>query len=186
MRFAKALIVASALVVSAGAVESSAQAVVDKNRDEWVSPDGQFGVGFNNRGGHIQYALGPAFHLGLNLNLDFQKDSSFSETYYNFGPYAKFLFSGGVVKPYAWAGLGVIQPNTGSIEVTKDAEGRTIQAELPDAQLRVVMAVGAEHFFNENIGIYGHVNLIDAKLSPEPSTLGLGLQGGTAGLEFFF
>lgn len=154
----------------------------------YFSPESQFGIGFNNRGGHIQYALGPAVHIGLNLNLDFQKDSSFSETYYNFGPYAKFLFSGDVIKPYVWAGFGLIQPNTGSIAVTADPDntGKFIKADLPDAQLRITLAFGAEHFFNQNVGVYGHVNLLDTKLSPEPSTVGFGLQGGTAGLEFFF
>jgi hypothetical protein len=185
MRFMKVLAVAAVAVVSFAAVPSNAQVVVDKNRS-YFSPDQQFGIGFNNRGGHIQYALGPAFHIGLNLNLDFQKDSSFSETYYNFGPYAKFLFSGDVIKPYAWAGFGLIQPNTGSIAVTTDAQGRTVKADLPDAQLRITLAFGAEHFFNQNVGVYGHVNLVDAKLSPDPSTLGFGLQGGTAGIEFFF
>jgi hypothetical protein len=45
-----------------------------------------------------------------------------------------------------------------------------------------VLALGAEHFPNQNVGVYGHVNLIDAKISPDPSTVGFGLQGGTAGL----
>ena len=185
MRFSKALIVTATFILSLAAIPSNAQMVVDKNR-LYFSPDQQFGVGFNNRGGHVQYALGPAFHIGLNLNLDFQKDSSFSETYYNFGPYAKFLFSGDVVKPYAWAGLGLIQPNTGSIGVTTDSTGKVVKADLPDAQMRIIIALGAEHFFNQNVGVYGHVNLLDTKLSPSPSTVGFGLQGGTAGLEFFF
>ena len=185
MRISTLLAFAGAAVVMFAAIPSSAQVVIDKNRS-YFSPDQQFGIGFNNRGGHIQYALGPAFHIGLNLNLDFQKDSSFSESYYNFGPYAKYLFSGDVVKPYVWAGLGLIQPNTGSIGVTTDASGKTVKANLPDAQMRITLALGAEHFFNQNVGVYGHVNLLDAKLSPAPSTLGFGLQGGTAGLEFFF
>jgi hypothetical protein len=186
MRSSKALFLAAAFFILFAAIPSDAQVVVDKNRGSTIAPDGQFGIGFNNRGGHIQYALGPAFHIGLNLNLDFQKDSSFSETYYNFGPYAKFLFEGSVINPYIWGGLGVIQPNTGSIAVTKDANGNTIKATLPDAQMRIILAAGGEYFFNPNVGVYGHVNLLDAKLSPSPSTVGFGLQGGTAGVEFFF
>ena len=185
MRISTLLAFAGVAVVMFAAAPSNAQVVVDKNRS-YFSPDQQFGIGFNNRGGHIQYALGPAFHIGLNLNLDFQKDSSFSETYYNFGPYAKFMFSGDVIKPYAWAGVGLIQPNTGSIAVSRDSSNNLVKADLPDAQLRITLAFGAEHFFNQNVGVYGHVNLVDAKLSPSPSTFGLGLQGGTAGLEFFF
>ena len=185
MRISNILTLAAAAVALLSAAPATAQMSVDKNRS-YFSPDSQFGIGFNNRGGHLQYALGPAFHIGLNLNLDFQKDSSFSETYYNFGPYAKFLFSGDVIKPYAWAGFGLVQPNTGSIAVTKDANGNDVKVDLPDAQLRITLAFGAEHFFNQNVGVYGHVNLLDAKLSPEPSTVGFGLQGGTAGLEFFF
>jgi|GEM_PF-1066858 len=188
MRFTKLIALAAVVSIGLGAASSaSAQMVVDKNRS-YFSPDQQFGIGFNNRGGHIQYALGPAFHLGLNLNLDFQKDSSFSETYYNFGPYAKFLFSGDVIKPYAYAALGVIQPNTGSIQVTTDPNNpdKYVKVDLPDPQLRVILAFGGEHFFNQNVGIYGHVNLVDAGLSPSPSTVGFGLQGATAGVEFFF
>ena len=185
MRISNLFAIAGAALAMFAAAPSNAQVVVDKNRS-YFSPDQQFGIGFNNRGGHIQYALGPAFHIGLNLNLDFQKDSSFSETYYNFGPYAKFLFSGDVIKPYAWAGVGLIQPNTGSIAVSRDSSNNLVKADLPDAQLRITLAFGAEHFFNQNVGVYGHVNLLDAKLSPDPSTVGFGLQGGTAGIEFFF
>ena len=185
MRFSKALVVAAAFIISLAAIPSNAQVVVDQNRGT-IAPDGAFGIGFNNRGGHIQYALGPAFHIGLNLNLDFQKDSSFSETYYAFGPYAKFLFEGPVINPYIWGGVGLIQPNTGSIAVSRDSSNNLIKAQLPDAQLRIILAFGAEYFFNPNVGIYGHVNLLDAKISPDPSTVGFGLQGGTAGLEFFF
>lgn len=186
MRFTKLIALAAIAVIGLGAASSAnAQMTVDKNRS-YFSPDQQFGIGFNNRGGHIQYALGPAFHLGLNLNLDFQKDSSFSETYYNFGPYAKFLFSGDVIKPYAYATVGVIQPNTGSINVSRDPNGNLIKADLPDPQIRVILAFGGEHFFNQNVGIYGHINLVDAGLAPSPSTVGFGLQGGVAGVEFFF
>src|SRR5688500_9944219 len=185
MRFMKVLAVAATFVVMFAAAPTNAQLVVDKNRS-YFSPDGQFGVGFNNKGGHIQYALGPAFHIGVNLNLDFQKQEEFSNAYYNFGPYAKFLFSGDVIKPYAWAGFGLVQPNTGSFNVIKDPNdtSKFIQVDLPDAQLRITLALGAEHFFNQNVGVYGHVNLLDAKLSPDPSTVGFGLQGGVAGLEF--
>jgi hypothetical protein len=188
MRFSKALFVAAALFLSLAAVPSDAQVVVDQNRGSTVAPDGAFGVGFNNKGGHIQYALGPAFHIGLNLNLDFQKQEEFSESYYNFGPYAKFLFEGSVINPYIWGGLGVIQPNTGSFSIAKDPNDttKTIQLDLPEAQLRIVLAAGGEYFFSPNVGVYGHVNLLDAKLSPTPSTVGFGLQGGVAGVEFFF
>src|SRR5687768_12369618 len=154
MRFSKALVIAAAFFMSLAVLPSNAQVVVDKNRS-YFSPDGQFGVGFNNRGGHIQYALGPAFHIGLNLNLDFQKQEEFSEMYYNFGPYAKFLFSGDVIKPYAWAGFGLVQPNTGSFNLRRNPDSTLVQVDLPDAQLRVTLALGAEHFFNQNVGVYG-------------------------------
>jgi hypothetical protein len=183
MRFSnvKAAIVAAVLIVMY-AVPSSAQMVVDKNRS-YFSPDQQFGIGFNNKGGTIQYALGPAFHIGLNLALDFQKDSAHSFTYYDFGPYAKFIFSGDVIKPYVQASLGLVQPNTGKFVISKDNPS---EIDLPDAELRIVLALGAEHFFNQNVGVYGHVNLVDAKLSPAPSTTGFGLQGAGIGVEFFF
>jgi len=182
MRFTKLFALAALAAFGFGAAPSAhAQAVIDKNRS-YFSPDQQFGFGVNNKGGTIQYALGPAFHIGLNLALDFYKDSSRSDTYYDFGPYVKFLFSGDVIKPYAYAGLGVVQANTGSVSISQD----TLGAELPDAQIRLYLAVGAEHFFNQNVGIYGHLNLVDAKLSPSPSTTSFGLQGATVGVEFFF
>jgi len=183
MRFsqAKAAVVAAVFVVIC-ALPSNAQMVVDKNRS-YFSPDQQFGIGFNNKGGTIQYALGPAFHIGLNLAVDFQKDSARSDTYYDFGPYAKFIFSGDVVKPYLMATVGLVQANTGKFVVSKDNPSEVV---LPDPEVRIVLAAGAEHFFNQNVGVYGHINLVDAKLSPSPSTTNFGLQGAGVGIEFFF
>jgi len=182
MRFSAVLAVA-ALALMAYAVPSNAQMTVDKNRS-YFSPDQQFGFGVNNSGLHIQYAMGPAFHIGLNLNLDFQSGNSTSETAYNFGPYAKFLFSGDVIKPYAMASVGVIQPNSGRFDYLKD--GDTVTVALPKSEFRLYLALGGEHFFNQNVGVYGHVNLLDAKLSPSPSVVKAGLRGGVVGVEFFF
>src|SRR6476660_5908264 len=121
------LIVATLAVAFFSATASYSQMTIDKNRS-YFSPDQQFGFGVNNVGGHIQYALGPAFHLGLNLHLDFRKRDTLSETAYDFGPYAKFIFSGDVVKPYLEASLGIIQPNSGSFNINK--EGQTITSDL--------------------------------------------------------
>ena len=183
MRSSKFFLTVAAIVVALCAVSTSqAQVTIDKNRS-YFSPDQQFGFGVNNAGGHIQYALGPAFHLGVNLRLDFQKYQDIeSETAYDFGPYAKFLFSGDVIKPYAQASLGIIKPNTGSANVIKDSG---VVVNLPETQMRIVLALGAEHFFNQNVGIYGHVNLVDMTVT-EPTFTGFGLQGGIAGVEFFF
>jgi hypothetical protein len=165
--------------------------VVDKNRS-YFSPDQQFGFGVNNSGMTIQYAIGPAFHLGLNLNLDFTAKQSTSETTYDFGPYAKFLFNGDVIKPYAMAALGIIQRNSGSFNLLKstDTSNFQVSADLPDPEIVVYLAFGAEHFFNQNVGIYGHVNLVKAQLAPntdeQPATTQIGLQGGIVGVEFFF
>src|SRR6478672_1875848 len=105
MRSSKFFSIVAPLVIAFFAVTSAqAQVTVDKNRS-YFSPDQQFGFGVDNSGGHIQYALGPAFHLGLNLHLDFRKRDTLSETAYDFGPYAKFIFSGDVVKPYVEASL---------------------------------------------------------------------------------
>jgi len=169
---------------------ASGQAVIDKNRS-FFSPDKQVGFGINDRGLHVQYAIGPAFHVGMNLALDFYKDSAHSETYYDFGPYAKFLFSGGVIKPYAWAGVGIVQPRTGAVTYTRDPEAGTGTAEvnLPDTEVRLYLAVGGEHFFNDNVGVYGHVNLLDAMLAGGVNNdvvIDGGLLGGTVGIEFFF
>jgi hypothetical protein len=190
MHFSKILGVAAALLVTVCATPSFAQLDVDKNRS-YFSPDNQFGIGFNNKGGTIQYALGPAFHLGINLALDFYKDSAHSGTFYDFGPYAKFLFSGNVIKPYAYAALGLVQPETGKASLNKtttDSAGRVITVDLPDMEVRIYLAFGAEHFFDQNVGIYGHVNLVNALVSGggRPATTEFGLQGATVGVEFFF
>lgn len=178
-------IVATVAVAFLAVTSAQAQVTVDKNRS-YFSPDQQFGFGVNNAGGHIQYALGPAFHLGLNLHVDFQKHDTLSGTSYDFGPYAKFLFSGDVIKPYAMASVGIIKPNTGSFNVNRQEGTNLITSDLPETEVRVVLSAGAEHFFNQNVGVYGHVNLLDATVSPSPSTVGFGLQGGVAGIEFFF
>jgi hypothetical protein len=188
---AKVLRCALALIALAFAMETAtAQISVDKNRS-FYSPSEQIGFGINDRGLHVQYALGPAFHIGMNLALDFYKDSARSETFYDFGPYAKFLFSGGVIKPYAWAGVGIVQPNTGNMRYTRQPEAGTgdIDVNLPDTEVRVYFAIGGEHFFNENVGVYGHVNLLDAMVAGganDDVVVDGGLLGGTVGIEFFF
>jgi hypothetical protein len=183
MRSSRLLIGATVLVALLAASTTQAQLSVDKNRS-YFSPDGQFGFGVNNAGMHIQYAIGPAFHVGVNLALDFYKDSAHSATFYDFGPYVKFLFSGDVIKPYAYAALGLVQPSTGKVLFEKATGTTTV--DLPKAETRIYLAIGGEHFFNQNVGVYGHVNLVDAKLSPSPSTTDFGLQGAKAGIEFFF
>src|SRR5687767_579683 len=70
---------------------ASAQLVVDKNRS-LTAPDQRFGMGLNNAGLHIQYAMGPAFHIGMNLNLDVDRTDGKQSHIYNFGPYFKYLF----------------------------------------------------------------------------------------------
>jgi hypothetical protein len=182
--------VAAAVVLLFVATSATAQVTLDKNRDV-ASPASQFGFGINDRGLHVQYALGPAVHIGLNLALDFYKDSARSETYYDFGPYAKFLLSGGVVNPYGWLGLGLVQPHTGSATYTRHPESGTgdVNVDLPDMEMRLYAAVGGEHFFNDNVGVYAHVNLLNALLAGgenDEVVVDGGLLGGTVGVEFFF
>jgi hypothetical protein len=181
---------AAAVVLLFVAGTATAQVTFDKNR-EVSSPASQFGFGINDKGLHVQYALGHAFHFGLNLALDFYKDSARSETYYDFGPYAKYLFAGGVVHPYAWLGLGLVQPNTGSMSYTRHPESGTgdVDVELPEMEMRLYAAVGGEHFFNDNVGVYAHVNLLNALLAGgenDEVVVDGGLLGGTVGVEFFF
>lgn len=193
MRFMRLAIVAAAFAIVL-AVPSKGQAVIDKNRS-FFSPDQQFGFGFNNRGMTIQYAMGPAFHLGLNLALDFNKDSARSDAYFDFGPYAKFLFSGDVVKPYIHLGVGLVQRNTGKFVVNRSQDSNTVSLDLPDPQIRTYLGLGFEHFFNQNVGMYGQVTILDAKLAGQhveneraisDPTFEMGLLGATAGVEFFF
>src|SRR5687768_10193211 len=152
----------------------------------------------NNRGMTVQYAMGPAFHIGLNLAIDFNKDSARSDAYFDFGPYAKFLFSGDVVKPYIHLGVGLVQRNTGKFVVKKGTDTTvpgSITLDLPDPQIRTYLGLGFEHFFNQNVGMYGQVTVLDAKLAGQhiennvavsDPQFEIGLLGATAGVEFFF
>ena len=175
-----------AMLLIAPFASGRAQLGIDKNRETY-SPDQQFGIGINNAGLHIQYAMGPAFHLGMNLNLDLDSRDGFQENIYHFGPYAKFIFSGGLIKPYLMGAVGVLKPGTGKFGI----QGRkglpdSVFVKLPDGQLSIRLAAGTEHFFSQNLGLYGHINLFNAVLSPAPSTFSLGLIGAVAGMEFFF
>jgi hypothetical protein len=168
-----------------GVATASAQPVIDKNRSS-DTPDQQFGIGINNAGLHIQYAMGPALHLGLNLNLDVDKRDNIKPDIYHFGPYAKFLFASGMIKPYAIAAVGVLKPGTGKFGL----QGRRGMADsfyvyLPDPELSVKVAGGGEYFFSQNVGLYGHVNLLYAVVSA-PTSIDVGLLGAVFGIEFFF
>lgn len=178
---------ATVLLTAVSAVTAAlAQPVIDKNRSS-MSPDQQFGIGLNNAGLHIQYAMGPAFHLGLNLNLDVNKLDNSKPDIYHFGPYAKFLFSGGVIHPYAVAAVGVLKPGTGKFGIAgRKGMPDSLYTYLPDAELSIALATGAEHFFSQNVGVYGHVNLLYSVLHPAPTTIDLGLLGAVFGVEFFF
>lgn len=174
------------IVMAGGFLQTSAQMVVDKNRSP-LTPDQSFGFGINNAGLHIQYAMGPAFHIGFNLNLDVNRNDANKPDIYHFGPYAKYLFSGGIFHPYLFGAVGVLQPGSGQIGVQgRTGQSDSVYARLPVAELSVKLAAGAEHFFSEDFGMYGHVNLISAVLSPAPVTTGLGLQGAVVGIEVFF
>lgn len=96
--------------------------------------------------------------------------------------YFKFIFAGEVIKPYAYASLGVIKPGTGRFVVSRYGG---VSATAPETELELKVAFGAEHFFNRNVGLYGHVNLADILLST-PSNTDFGLLGAVAGAEFFF
>ncbi len=160
---------------------ASASAQVVSPRIDRAAPDGQFGIGFNNHGAHIQYSFGAALHLGLSLNLDFHREQDLSDSRLHYGPYVKFLTSDDVLRMYALAGLTVLKPY-----YNRASTDGVVKLVIPQPEVRLPMSIGAEHFFNQHVGVYGHVDLIDAKLEPEPVTTGFGLQGGTAGVEFFF
>jgi hypothetical protein len=184
LRFRRAVIIL--VVIVSAAASAGAQAIIDKNRSP-MSPDQQFGIGVNNAGLHIQYAMGPAFHLGLNLNLDVNKLDESKPEIYHFGPYAKFLFSGDLIKPYAVAAVGVLKPGTGNLGVAgRKGMADSVFANLPDTELSLKLAAGAEHFFSQNVGVYGHVNLMHFVVHPTPNTFDLGLLGAVFGMEFFF
>jgi hypothetical protein len=161
----------------------SAQTVVDE-KSTGASPDGRFGIGFDNHGGHIQYAFTEAFHIGLTVTLEYYREEFLSDDFSRFAPYAKYLFSGDVLKPYVSASLRLTKPY--DYPAPGPGASRFIHPIPPQSELRLLLSSGAEHFLNQNVGVYGHVDLIDSKLEPAPSTAEFGLLGGTAGLEFFF
>ncbi len=184
----KAIALVVALLCAAAAIPSNAQLTPNTTN---MSPNNAFGFGINNAGLHVQYALNPAFQVGVNLNMDFMANQSTSDNAYNFGPYAKYLFGNGMIKPYIYGAVGVIKPNSGSLDVNlkDDATNTTdpsVSSTLPDPEVRTYLAAGGEYFFNPNVGVYGHVNLVDAQLSPEPIHANFGLRGGVVGVEFFF
>jgi hypothetical protein len=59
-----------------------------------------------------------------------------------------------------------------------------IDKPLGDEGIRTTLSFGAEFFFNQNVGVYGMVNIIDATLGPAPQVEILG--GGRIGVEWFF
>lgn len=179
-----------ACVVCIGVVVASSCAIaqldIDKNR-EGASPDQQFGFGIDNSGLHIQYAMGPAFHLGLNLNLDANELDAVKPDVYSFGPFAKFIFSGSVLKPFLYGAIGVLQPGTGTIGV-RGRRGLPDSAYvyLPDPEFSIKLGAGFEYFFSRNVGLFGQVNLAHFVLHPTPGRSNLGLIGAVYGIEFFF
>ena len=185
LRIALSLVLAVSCFASSGE-RATAQLVVDKNRS-MVAPDQRFGLGLNNAGLHIQYAMGPAFHIGMNLNLDTEIRDLTRPNIYHFGPYGKFLFSGSVFKPYVLGAVGIVQPGTGKLGIQGRREmPDSFYIRLPDPELSLKLAAGGEYFFSSQVGLYGHVNLIHFVVYPSPNTFNMGLIGAVMGMEFFF
>ena len=174
---------AVALLLSAVVTPSFAQSEAGSG-----VPSRQFGVGIDNRGGHVQYALVPGVHFGVGLDYSrlqidcFNYDYNDVELAFNLGVYAKYLFPAGPLQPYALAGIELSRPPIQNIT------GECVHpVDLVDAREEIYLALGGEHFFNRSVGIYGQVRVFTVKMDPEPAPIyGLGLMGGAAGVEFFF
>ena len=132
-----------------------------------VAPDGQFGLTVDNGGFGIAYAFSPSlqFHTGFGVSLGDSPTTIFV------APSLKFLFEG-PINPYLIGGVQYAS-----------VEGQD------DADMFVRVGAGIDYYFNEHLGIYGHVTLFRYQASPEPTTVDFGVAvdgDGRIGVEWFF
>lgn len=155
-------------------------------------PEGEFGFGVDNQGGHLQYAVGTDLHVGLNLNVGLRKEcpECDQQTVYAIGPYAKLLFSSGALRPYVAADLAVVQHPAGYLNFSaRNTPPLDYGPWAPDTigpMLRANISVGGEYILDRNVGIYGQVALLTTELGDFPTYTAAGVKRGILGVEFFF
>jgi len=134
------------------------------------SPDRQMGLGITagsgNIGGHFAYALNPGFHIGSALGLVLESSNGKSFNSVSIAPYGKFILSGMKdMKPYFY---GAFQIASGG--------GST--------RTGLQLGAGAEYFASRNVGVFGHIAVINVGFDPSITQIGLG--NAYVGIEWFF
>lgn len=129
------------------------------------SPSEQFGFGFTAGqaiGGHVAYALSPAFHVGTSFGLQIQEGANTVLL----GPYAKFLLKGTKeLKPY-FIGQFMLMSGGGATNTAVSIGG------------------GGEYFITPNFGLFGQLNVVSLRF--DPSVTRIGLLEPVVGIEWFF
>lgn len=143
-----------------------------------MSPDRQMGVGISTGSSvspigtesvgaaHFVYALNPGFHVGAQVGLNLFSQENTSKNFFTFAPYAKLILAGMKdMKPYFYGGFGI---RTG----------------FDKTQLALQFGAGAEYFASRNVGIFGHISVINIGI--EPSVTSIGIVAPQVGIEWFF
>lgn len=140
------------------------------------SPDRQIGLGVSTGssvapgGGsvgaaHVCYALSPGLHLGAQVGINLFSQDNSSHNYLTFVPYGKFILAGMKdMKPYIYGAFGV-------------------QTGYTKTQTALQFGAGAEYFASRNVGIFGHVSVINIGI--EPSLTSIGIVSPQIGIEWF-
>lgn len=133
------------------------------------SPDKQMGVGVTAgtaaSAAHMCYAISPAFHLGAQFGIDLASSGGTSSNSVYFAPYGKFILAGTKdFKPYFF-GAFTVQSNNGTTT-------------------SLSLGGGGEYFATKNVGVFGHVSIINIGFSPSYSHIGIVFP--QVGVEWFF
>jgi hypothetical protein len=130
------------------------------------TPDRQVGIGISTSGAHVAYAISPGFHVGTQFGIDMYSSNGVSSNGITFAPFAKFILAGMKdMKPYFWGAFGV-----------QSGGGKTTTG--------LSLGAGAEYFASRNIGVFGHVSVINVGF--DPSYTHIGIVFPQVGIEWFF
>ena len=148
-----------AFVMMSGAAMVSAQ-----------SPSGQVGVGasigWHDIGGHVVYAIDPAFHVGTQFGLLI----SDGNTQLTFAPYGKFLFKGSKeLKPFLIGQLFISSSSVSGSSTTG-----------------LIFGGGAEYFITDRFGLFAQLAVLRIPFSPTGSKVSFGIATPAIGAEWFF
>ena len=134
------------------------------------SPSGQLGVGASigwyDIGGHVVYAIDPAFHVGTQFGLLI----SDGHTQLTFAPYGKYLFKGSKeLKPFLIGQLFLTSSTVSGSSTT----GLTFGG-------------GAEYFITDHFGVFAQIAVLKVPFSPSTQYVTFGIATPAIGVEWFF